>query len=50
VRLRKEIRPGELFVPMAINSNDAMNLIDLTDLADPKSDGWKSVRVKVEKA
>ncbi len=49
VRLRKEIRPGELFVPMAINSNDAMNLIDLTDLADPKSDGWKSVRVKLEK-
>ncbi len=49
VRLRKEIRPGEVFVPMAINANDAMNLIDLTDLADPKSDGWKSVRVKLEK-
>ncbi len=49
VRLRKEIRPGELFVPMAINSNDAMNLIDLADLADPNSDGWKSVRVKLEK-
>ena len=49
VLLKKAIRPGELFVPMAINSNDAMNLIDLTDLADPKSDGWKSVRVKLEK-
>ncbi|MBW2409809.1 MAG: hypothetical protein JRF72_08430 [Deltaproteobacteria bacterium] len=49
VRLREEIRPGELFVPMAINSNEAMNLINLADLADPKSDGWKSVRVKLEK-
>jgi formate dehydrogenase alpha subunit len=50
IRLKDEIRPGELFVPMAINSNDAMNLIDLTDLADPTSDGWKSVKVKLEKA
>ena len=50
IRLKKEIRPGELFIPMATNSNNAMNLIDLTDLADPNSDGWKSVRVKLEKA
>ena len=50
IRLKKEIRPGELFIPMAMNSNDAMNLIDLTDLAHPNSEGWKSVRVKLEKA
>jgi len=50
IRLKKEIRPGELFVPMAVNGNDAMNLIDLRDLADPKSPGWKSVRVKLKKA
>jgi formate dehydrogenase alpha subunit len=49
IRLKNEIRPGELFIPMAINSNRAMNLIGLTDLADPTSDGWKSVRVKLEK-
>ena len=49
IRLKKEIRPGELFVPMAMNSNDAMNLIDLTDLAHPGSAGWKTVRVKLEK-
>ena len=49
IRLKKEIRSGELFIPMAINSNDAMNLIDLTDLADPNSAGWKTVRVKIEK-
>jgi formate dehydrogenase alpha subunit len=50
IRLKDEIRPGELFIPMAINSNGAMNLINLTDLADPKSEGWKTVRVKLEKA
>jgi formate dehydrogenase alpha subunit len=50
IRLNNEISPGDLFVPMAVNGNDAMNLIDLTDLADPKSPGWKSVRVKLEKA
>ena len=50
IRLKKEISPGELFVPMAVNCNDAMNLIDLTDLADPKSPGGKSVRGKLEKA
>jgi formate dehydrogenase alpha subunit len=49
IRLKKEIRAGELFIPMAMSSNAAMNLIDLTDLADPKSDGWKSVRVRLEK-
>ena len=49
VRMRKEIRPGELFIPTAVNRNDAMNLIDLTDLALPNSAGWKSVRVKLEK-
>jgi formate dehydrogenase alpha subunit len=49
VLLKNGIRPGELFVPLAINSNNAMNLIDLTDLANPKSDGWKSVSVKLEK-
>jgi len=49
IRLKKEIRPGELFIPMAMNSNAAMNLIDLTDLAHPNSEGWKTVRVKLEK-
>jgi formate dehydrogenase alpha subunit len=50
IRLKKEIRPGQLFIPMAINANDAMNLLDLTDLAHPNSAGWKTVKVKLEKA
>ncbi|UCE56155.1 MAG: molybdopterin-dependent oxidoreductase [Desulfobacterales bacterium] len=49
ITLKKEISPGEVFVPIAVNSNDAMNLIELTDLADPNSPGWKTVRVKLEK-
>ena len=44
------IRPGQLFVPLAVNANDAMNLIDLSDLADPATAGWKSCAVKLTKA
>ena len=43
------IGPGQLFVPLAVNANDAMNLIDLADLANPKSAGWKTCAVKIEK-
>jgi formate dehydrogenase alpha subunit len=42
--------PGQVFVPLAVNANDAMNLFDLTDLADPNSTGWKSCAVKIKKA
>ena len=44
------IGPGQLFVPLAVNANDVMNLIDLTDLADPSSTGWKTCAVKIKKA
>ena len=44
------VGPGQLFVPLAINDNDAMNLIDLSDLADPKTTGWKTCAVKIKKA
>jgi hypothetical protein len=43
------VAPGQLFVPLAVNANDAMNLIDLGDLADPKSPGWKTCAVKITK-
>jgi predicted molibdopterin-dependent oxidoreductase YjgC len=42
--------PGQVFVPLAVNANDAMNLFDLTDLADPNSTGWKTCAVKIKKA
>ena len=41
--------PGQLFVPLAVNANDAMNLIDLSDLADPNSAGWKTCAVRIKK-
>ena len=44
------VGPGQLFVPLAVNANDAMNLIDLSDLADPKSTGWKTCAVRIKKA
>jgi formate dehydrogenase alpha subunit len=43
------IGSGQLFVPLAVNANDAMNLIDLADLADPNSAGWKTCAVKIKK-
>ncbi len=46
----KRMEPGQLFVPTAVNANDAMNLLDLSDLADPNSAGWKTCAVKITKA
>jgi formate dehydrogenase alpha subunit len=43
------IGPGQVFVPLAVNANDAMNLFDLTDLTDPSSTGWKTCAVKIKK-
>lgn len=43
------IEPGQLFVPLAVNANDAMNLIDLNDLADPDTTGWKTCAAKLKK-
>jgi predicted molibdopterin-dependent oxidoreductase YjgC len=49
IRLEKRIAPGQLFIPLAINSNDAMTLIDFGDLDDPDASGWKTCRVKITK-
>ena len=50
IGLSNRMGAGQLFVPLAVNANDAMNLIDLSDLADPKSTGWKTCAVKIKKA
>lgn len=49
LKIKPAIRPGLLFVPLAIDSNDALSLIGLNDLADPDTDGWKSCQVRIEK-
>jgi formate dehydrogenase alpha subunit len=47
----RNVAAGQVFVPLAVNANDAMNLIDLADLANnPGSAGWKTCAVKIEKA
>lgn len=49
IRLDNEISPGLLFVPLACNNNDALNLVELNQLGIPEFSGWKSCRVRVEK-
>ena len=41
---------GILFIPLAVNTNDAMNLIDLEAMSTPESPGWKTCQVQLEKA
>jgi formate dehydrogenase alpha subunit len=54
--IKRKIKPGnsvgrgQLFISAAIHSNDCMNLIDFSDLTDPKSDGWKTCAVTLKKA
>jgi anaerobic selenocysteine-containing dehydrogenase len=49
IRLEKGLQSGLVFVPIAFNGNDAMNLIDLTQLGAPDSCGLKTCQVKIEK-
>jgi formate dehydrogenase alpha subunit len=44
------IGPGQVFVPLAFNANDAMTLTEFSDLADPNSAGWKTCAVRIKKA
>ena len=50
IRLSDRTGAGRVFVPLAFKANDAMNLIDFSDLADPNSAGWKTCAVNIKKA
>ena len=50
IRIEKSLDAGQIFVPTGYNSNDAMNLLALSDITQPGSPGWKTCRVKIEKA
>ena len=50
VQLQNSLPANYLFVPTGFNSNDAMNLFGLSDMAKPGSTGLKTCQVKVEKA
>jgi predicted molibdopterin-dependent oxidoreductase YjgC len=48
VTLKKDLRPGLIFVPMAFHDNDARELIELTQLGVSDSPGWKECNVKID--
>jgi formate dehydrogenase alpha subunit len=50
VQLKPGLSPGSIFVPTGINKNEAMNLFALSDLTKPGAAGWKTCKVKIEKA
>jgi len=49
VVLKREIGQGQIFIPLAVSANDAMNLFALHDFSKPDASGFKSCRVKLEK-
>jgi formate dehydrogenase alpha subunit len=50
VILKKDLSPGLIFIPLAFDNNDAMNLIDFTEMGQADSPGWKECDVRVEKS
>ncbi|UCD79462.1 MAG: molybdopterin-dependent oxidoreductase [Desulfobacterales bacterium] len=50
IKLKPGLSPGSIFVPAGVNKNEAMNLFGLSDLTKPGAAGWKTCKVKIEKA
>jgi formate dehydrogenase alpha subunit len=50
IRLKKGLQANHIFIPAGFNNNDAMQLFGLSDMTHPDSSGWKTCRVRVEKA
>ncbi len=44
-----ELRPGLIFLPLAVRDNDVKNLFGLTELFKSESDSWNSCAIRVEK-
>jgi predicted molibdopterin-dependent oxidoreductase YjgC len=49
-RFKNTLPPGHIFVPAGFNDNEAMRLLNLSDMTKPGSAGWKTCPVRVEKA
>ena len=49
VTIKKELRQGLVFIPLGFHNNDVMQLINLTQLGETDSPGWKECSVKIEK-
>jgi formylmethanofuran dehydrogenase subunit D len=50
IRIEKGLGANHIFVPTGFYGNEAMNLLALSDITKPGSPGWKTCRVKIEKA
>ena len=50
IRLKKALPQGHIFLPVGFHDNEAMRLFSLSDMIKPDSPGWKTCRVKLEKA
>ena len=50
VLLTPGLSPGSIFIPTGTDNNAAINLFGLFDLAKPGAAGWKTCKVKLEKA
>jgi formylmethanofuran dehydrogenase subunit D len=49
IRMQEGLGRGQVYIPLAVNGNDAMNLIGLSDLTEPGSSGLKMCRVRLRK-
>jgi len=49
VRMEAGVGRGQIYIPLAVNGNDAMNLIGLSNLTAPESSGLKMCRVRLAK-
>ncbi len=49
VTLKTDLRPGLIFIPLAIKNNDAMQLIELSQFGETDSTGLKECNVKIER-
>jgi anaerobic selenocysteine-containing dehydrogenase len=49
IRREDGVGKGQLFIPLAVNENDAMNLIGLWEPTTPEYSGLKTCPVRVEK-
>jgi formate dehydrogenase alpha subunit len=49
IRFEEGVGRAQIYVPLAVNGNDAMNLIGLSDLTEPESSGLNVCRVRLTK-
>ncbi|MDP2645572.1 MAG: molybdopterin-dependent oxidoreductase [Desulfobacterales bacterium] len=49
IRMEESVGRGQIYIPLAVNENDAMHLMGLSDLSAPESSGLKMCRVRLDK-